>query len=255
MFQQLFSGILDFLIPPHCLICGVPVQNSGALCNSCFKQLEFIMDPSCQGCGIPFSSHEEGGKDGLCLSCQSNPFLWKRGAAAFVYNEGIKRLILPLKYADQQNGVDFLINCMWNRGSVLLQESDIILPVPLHRARLRQRRYNQSALLAWGLGKKAGKPVWPKGIRKIKNTPPLGHLNKMERQDVLKGAFEMNPDYVKRMERKTVVLIDDVMTTGATLEACSAVLLACGVKQVKVLVVARVVYENPDVYGGNLREE
>lgn len=240
MYARFIEGILDFFIPPRCLMCGISIQKSGSICSKCFKKLTFIVEPCCQKCGAPFLYDSMAGIDHLCLQCHRESLLWHRGKAAFLYNEGIKRLILPLKYADQHNGLDFLAHCMWQCAASLLQEVDYLIPVPLHKKRLQQRHYNQSALLAWKLNKKAKKTVLPLALRKIRNTPSLGHYNKEDRQTILQGAFAINPDFQKVIRYKSVVLIDDVMTTGSTLNACSQVLLDAGVKQINSVVIAKV---------------
>lgn len=231
---------LDFIIPPQCLMCRKSVQGAGYLCSDCFKKLNFITEPSCQKCGAPFPYEGMTGSDCFCMRCRNENILWQKGKAAFVYNEGIKQLILPLKYADQHNAVRFFVNSMKKYADSLITEADFIVPVPLHKKRLQQRKYNQSALLAWQLGKEAKKIVLPMAINKIKNTPPLGHFNKQDRQNILKNVFNINPKFKNMMQDKTVLLIDDVMTTGSTLNACSHILLDSGVKQINVLVIAKV---------------
>ena len=207
MLSKAYLDIIDFLFPPRCILCGVHIQRSGYLCSDCFKQLEFIVEPCCEQCGTPFLSDSEAGEDHLCLSCQEEPCLWEKGRAAFVYNEGIKKLILPLKYADRLNGLNFLAGSIWNIANPFFDNAAYIIPVPLYKKRLRYR-----------------------------------HLNKQERQDLLENAFQVNPAYSKILQGKTIILVDDVMTTGSTLMACSRILLEAGVKRIFVVVIAKVSY-------------
>lgn len=145
-----------------------------------------------------------------------------------------------MKYADQLNGIDFLVDSIWNIASSLFYEADYIIPVPLHKIRLRQRKYNQSALLGWKLAEKANMVHLPMVLKRIKNTESLGHLDKQERQNILEDAFIVNPRYKDIIRDKVIVLVDDVMTTGSTLMACSKVLLAAEVKRIFVVMIAKV---------------
>lgn len=242
MLSKAYLDIIDFLFPPRCILCGVHIQRSGYLCSDCFKQLEFIVEPCCEQCGTPFLSDSEAGEDHLCLSCREEPCLWEKGRAAFVYNEGIKKLILPLKYADRLNGLNFLAGSIWNIANPFFDNAAYIIPVPLYKKRLRHRKYNQSALLGKKLAKRSNIPLLLLALKRIRDTQSLGHLNKQERQDLLENAFQVNLAYLKILQGKTIILVDDVMTTGSTLMACSRILLEAGVKRIFVVVIAKVSY-------------
>lgn len=221
-------------------MCSKIVADAGWICVDCFKKLDFIEKPYCLSCARPFISWEEVGKDHICLECASTTIPWQQCRAAFLYNEGFKKLIMPLKYGDQQNSLGFLSCFMYRSAKDLIAQADFIIPVPLHKKRLRYRKYNQSALLAWQIGKKSRAQVLPMGLLRIKETMVLGHFNKQERQFLLKNAFVVCPKYLKKLKNKRILLIDDVMTTGSTLSECTSVLLEIGVARVDLLVAAKV---------------
>lgn len=228
-------------MPPRCLMCSTCVLDAGLVCVECFKQLEFIESPYCQSCARPFVSVEEAGSNSICLECEDSFILWNDCRAAFIYNEGFKKLIMPLKYGDQQKTLGFLSQFMYRSAQDLIHQADFIIPVPLHKNRLRFRKYNQSALLAWQLGRMGKVNVFPMGLLRLKETLVLGHFNKIERQSLLKDAFVVSEKYRDRLTRKRVLLIDDVMTTGSTLKECTLTLLNAGVAHVDVLVTAKVI--------------
>lgn len=222
-------------------MCSTCVLDAGLVCVECFKQLEFIESPYCQSCARPFVSVEETGSNSICLECEDSPLLWHDCRAAFIYNEGFKKLIMPLKYGDQQKPLGFLSQFMYRSAQDLIHQADFIIPVPLHKNRLRFRKYNQSALLAWQLGRMGKVNVFPMGLLRLKETLVLGHFNKIERQSLLKDAFVVSEKYRDRLAHKRVLLIDDVMTTGSTLRECTLTLLNTGVAYVDVLVTAKVI--------------
>lgn len=237
----ILQHLLDFLIPPRCLMCNQVVSESGRVCVDCFKTLDFITDPCCRLCARPFISNTEAGKDFVCAECSSAEVAWHQCRAAFLYNDGFKKLIMPLKYGDQQKALGFLSHFMYRSAQGFISHVDYIIPVPLHKKRLRYRKYNQSALLAWQLEKMSHIPVLPMGLVRIRETAVLGHLNKQERQYLLKDAFIVHPKYKNLLKEKHVLLIDDVMTTGSTLTECALTLLSAEVACVDILVTAKVV--------------
>ncbi|MFC0386344.1 ComF family protein [Muricoccus vinaceus] len=232
-------GALDVLLPPHCLACEEPVLDQGTLCPACFSGLHGIVPPFCHNCGQPFE-HEGVAEDGLCPGCIARPPAFERARAAFVYNDALARLVLPLKHGDRTDLAGPLARHMARAGADLLAEADVIVPVPLHRRRLFARRYNQSALLAMRLGRMAGVRVVPDALRRVRATPSLGPLGAEARRALMAGAIRVAPRAVGRLAGRRVLLVDDVLTSGATANACAEALLGIGAARVEVLAAARV---------------
>jgi len=232
-------AVLDGLLPPHCLACDERVTEQGGLCAACFGGLHRIVSPFCDRCGVPFA-HDGKGEEGQCPACLADPPAFRRARAAFAYNEAVARLVLPLKHADRTEMATLLARQMAAAGTELLGGADLLVPVPLHRGRLFRRRYNQSALLAMRLGRLAGRPVLPDALRRGRRTPPLGSLGAAARRAALEGAIGVAPRAVPRLRGRRVLLVDDVLTSGATAGACAEALLGAGAAEVAVLAAARV---------------
>ena len=181
-----------------------------------------------------------------CWQCVAEPPPWRQGRAALRYDEQARRIILPLKHGDRVEAARALGLHMARAGAVLLRQADVLVPVPLHRSRLLARRYNQSALLAHAIGRLSGCAVAPDAIRRVRATESLAGKTRAERAAVVGGAFAMRPGRAGRIAGQGVVLIDDVLTTGATAAACAHVLLQAGAAHVDLLVGARVDYTAPD---------
>ena len=220
--------------------CGEPVDVQGHLCLDCFRLTGFITEPCCVRCGVPFASAAQGGSDRLCPSCRDAPPAFDRARAALRYDGQARRLLLPFKHADRTEIAWTLVPHMARAGAALLRQADILVPVPLHRRRLFLRRYNQAALLARGLARLARKPALPDALVRTRATVSLGAKSAAERAAEIAGAFAVRASRVARVAGQRVLLIDDVMTSGATANACARALLAAGAAAVDVLVAARV---------------
>lgn len=238
--RHLGRRALDFLLPPHCLTCEQPVDTPGQFCPACFEQTHFITAPCCVRCGVPFETKERGGSAGACPNCVADPPPWGEARAALRYDAQTKRLILPFKYGDRVETAQPLATMMARAGAALLREADWLVPVPLHRRRMLSRRYNQAALLARALSRQSGRPALLDALRRVRATSPLAEMSPNRRSAEMEAAIAVRPARRVMLEQSRVLLIDDVLTSGATARACVSVLLAAGVTRVDVLVAARV---------------
>ncbi len=242
------GSLLDLLLPPQCICCDALVEAQGQLCAACFRHTDFITEPCCARCGVPFAATAQGGVQGgaysdsaaLCPSCLEAPPLFGRARAALRYNAQGRQLILPLKHADRPELAAMLAPHMARSGAALLRQADVLVPVPLHRRRLFRRRYNQAALLAAAVGHIAGVPALLDALVRHRATVSLDTKSPAERAATVRDAFALRPARVGLLAGRAVLLIDDVMTSGATANACAAVLLAGGARSVDVLLAARV---------------
>lgn len=231
--------LLDVLLPPRCLGCRAPVDRQGLLCGACWRRVNFITPPCCAVCGLPFA-HDEGA-EAVCGGCLAEPPAFDRARAAAVYDDGCRSLLLGFKHGDRTEAAGALGRWLHQAGRELCREAGLIVPVPLHRRRLWRRRYNQSALLAWALGREAGLAVATDLLRRRKPTRSQRGLSASERRRNVQGAFGVDEDRRARLADAHVVLVDDVFTTGATVEAAAAALKRAGARRVDVVTLARVV--------------
>ncbi len=239
------GAVLDTLLPPRCLACSAIVPSQGTLCGACFRGITQIVPPLCHRCGVPFLHAGQGvpspGGGALhCPRCAARPPEYGHARAAFLYDEHSRRLVLPLKYGDRTELAGPLARQMAHAGRELLARADLLVPVPLHRRRLLSRRYNQAALLAWKLARLSGVPCLPDALRRARATKPLAHLGAAERAVLLEDAFRLSPRAASRLRGRQILLVDDVLTSGATVTACARVLLGSGAAGVDVLAAARV---------------
>ncbi len=232
-------GLLDLVLPPHCPACDGFVDTPGQFCGACFRRAALIVPPCCERCGIGFPSGAAAGLSLACPACLAEPPPWRSGRAAFVYDEFSRRLVLPLKYADRTENAAVLGRHMARAGRTLLEACDLLVPVPLHRRRLFSRRYNQAALLAYAVGRLAGRPVLVDALVRVRQTSPLVGQSAVERRRAVAQAITARPSRATSLVGRHVVLVDDVLTTGATAGVCAEALLAAGATSVDVLAAAR----------------
>lgn len=230
---------LDAVLPQRCLACGETVDEVGALCAVCWGKLTFLGAPLCACCGYPF---EYGVPETtLCGACTRAHPAFDRARSVFVYDDASRPLILGYKHADHTHATPAFGRWLARAGRELLVGADLVAPVPLHRWRLFVRRYNQSALMAQAVGREAGSPVAVDLLVRRRNTPSQGRMSPLARSRNVRGAFVVRPAWSGRLAGRRVLLVDDVLTTGATVEECARVLRRAGAAAVDVLTLARVV--------------
>ncbi|WP_052161299.1 ComF family protein [Hoeflea sp. BAL378] len=229
---------MHLVYPPVCAGCGIMTGQAAALCPGCWETVRFIERPYCEITGLPFS-HDRG--EGLVSpEAIANPPLYHRARAA-VFHDGVARkLVHGLKYSDRADLAAMMAAWMVRAGRDVIDDSDVIVAVPLHRHRLFTRRYNQSAELARALAVRTGKPFLAGALRRVRATRQQVGLGLRARQDNVRGAFALPPAQAQRMLGLKVLLVDDVFTTGSTVEAATRALLRGGARQVDVLTFARV---------------
>jgi ComF family protein len=233
------DGLLDALLPPRCLACRGPVDRQGLLCAGCWRAVSFIAAPYCAVCGLPFA-HDEG-PGAVCAGCAARPPRFDRARAGTVYDDGARPLILGFKLGDRTETATALGRWLMRAGEELLADADLIVPVPLHRWRLWQRRFNQSAMLALILGRESGIEAAVDLLVRRRLTRTQRGLSRGERRRNVAGAFAVRPGQAERVSGARIVLVDDVLTTGATVEEACRVLRRAGAARVDVLTLARVV--------------
>ena len=231
----------DFLWPPRSLVSRERGTGKGPLAPHEFGKIHFLTGTVCNRCGIPLG--HEAGEGAVCAACIARPPRWDRARAAFVYNAASRRLVLDLKRSGRRDGLATFGGWMAQAGRSLLDETDLIVPVPLHYVRLAGRGFNQSAWLASAVGRRTGVPIQVDALKRTRRTPTQGGLSARARRRNVAGAFAVRPRRAGLVEGKRVLLVDDVLTTGATLSACTRALKRAGARHVDVLVLARVVRE------------
>ena len=234
------SAALNALFPPLCVSCRARVAEPHSLCASCWSAISFIEEPFCASCGTPFDI--DPGGETVCAPCLAKPHDFARGRALFRYDDASKPLILTFKYGDRLDHAPAFARWLERTGRPLLEEADLIVPVPLHRWRLFKRRYNQASILAARLARLSGRPCDPLALERKRPTKNQGEMPsaKARRRNVL-GAFRVPPAKAEGMKGRKILLVDDVFTTGATLDACARALKRAGAARVDALALARVV--------------
>ena len=229
---------LDIALPTLCVACREPVAGVG-VCADCWTQLSFIERPYCPRLGTPFVYDPGSGM--LSMEAIANPPAYQRARAAVRYNDVAKVLVHALKYQDRTDLAPAMGRWMARAGSELLDGADVLIPVPLHWRRGWSRRYNQSGVLARVIARQSGIPVAPDALRRTRPTRQQVGLSRNDRARNVQGAFKVAAERTSQIQGRRVILIDDVLTSGATVDACARVLLRAKAAQVDVLVFARVV--------------
>ena len=229
---------LDIALPTLCVSCREPVSGDG-VCAACWAKLSFIERPYCERLGIPFVY--DPGPGLLSMQAIADPPAYSRARAAVRYDDVARTMIHALKYQDRTDLAPTMGRWMARAGQELLNTADALVPVPLHWKRSWSRRYNQSGALARIVGKAANVPVLPDTLKRIRPTEQQVGLSRTERARNVQGAFKVPDESKSAIHGRRIVLIDDVLTSGATVDACARALLRAKAASVDVLVFARVV--------------
>jgi ComF family protein len=238
-FRGLLRQALDAALPPLCPSCREPLGDGVGLCAACWSKLSFIAPPYCARLGIPFTY--DPGPGLLSMEAIAAPPAYDRARAAVRYDEVARALVLSFKYGDRLDLAPMMSKWMARAGRELLSGADALLPVPLHWRRLWSRRFNQSAALASGISQACGVPVLHDALKRVRATPQQVGLSKTERADNVQGAFRVPAGQKANIAGRRLVVVDDVLTSGATVDTCARALLRAGAAHVDVLVFARVV--------------
>ena len=231
---------VDLLLPPRALdeaTRGSAVQSAGLTADS-WARIAFIEAPFCDGCGAPFEY--DMGPQARCAACQGRSPAFDHGRAACLYDAHSRDLILKLKHADRTDLCGLFARWSARAAADLLPGLDAVVPVPLHRWRLLHRRFNQAAEIARPLARQAGLAYWPDALTRARPTQSQGGKSGSGRRRNVAGAFRVAPSWRDRIEGRRLLLIDDVLTTGATVEGCARALKRAGAARVDVAVIARV---------------
>jgi len=241
LLRGLARAAADTVFPPACLNCRQSTGAMSSLCAACWAQVRFIERPFCERLGTPFAM-DLGSEGLLSPEAVANPPVFARARAVAHFEDGpARQLVHRLKYSDRMELAKPLGAWMARAGNELLVEADLLVPVPLHRRRLAARRFNQANSLAQAISAQCGVPVDPFALARVKATPSQVGLSRSQRALNMQGAFRVTDGMGARVEGRAIVLIDDVMTSGATVNAAARALLRGGAKRVDVLVFARAV--------------
>lgn len=238
----LAGGAVRAVYPPQCLSCGALVGSDFGLCGPCWRETPFIAGAACAGCGQPVPAGEDE-ETALCEDCHQHPRPWTAGRSAMLYRDNGRRLVLALKHGDRMDLAWPMGRWLARAAQPLLTPDTLILPVPLHWWRLFRRQYNQAALLSRALAKATGLAHCPDALIRSRHTGSQEGRSREERHRAVTGAFRIHPRHAARIKDRPLLIVDDVMTSGATLAAATEACLAAGAGQVCVLALARVAKE------------
>lgn len=232
------QALIGAIYPPQCVTCNARVATDFGLCPDCWRDTPFITGLTCHKCGTPLPG--EPGVQALCDDCLRIARPWQAGASAMLYRDNARRIVLALKHGDRMDLARPAGQWLLRAARPLLHPDTMVVPVPLHWWRMLRRRYNQSALLSAALAREAGLPHCPDALIRSRFTGSQEGRDRDSRFANLQGAFRVHPRRAARIAGRRVLLVDDVMTSGATFAAATEALLAAGAAEVAVLSLTRV---------------
>ena len=247
--------LLDFALPPRCPGCGAITAEPHRFCFACWSQLVFLGEPCCAVCALPFEYAGEAGA--TCAGCLAEPPAFDRLRAAVAYGDIPRTVALKLKYGGRPGVAETMARFIERHLETAAEA--ILAPVPLHRWRIWKRGYNQAALIAEALGRRVGRETRLDLIERVKATPPLKEMGPKARAEAVRGAFRIAAKHKSAVRGRSIFLVDDVFTSGATANACARVLKRAGASRVDVLCWARVVKSqgpssaDPYIFEGQVR--
>ncbi len=230
---------LSLIYPDQCIVCETQVDQTGALCADCWRQTPFVTGLVCDACGVPLPGQGDG-QGAFCDDCLTVTRPWTSGRAVMVYRDVGRRLVLALKHGDRTDLAPSAAGWMERVGKDTLTPDTVLVPIPIHWSRMLSRRYNQAAELSRALSQRTGLAHLPDALIRNRRTAKQDGMTVDERFANLHGSIEVHPRRAEGLKGKSVCLIDDVMTSGATLTVATSALLAAGAGNVCVLVLARV---------------
>jgi ComF family protein len=237
--RSVLGTLANLLLPPVCIVCRTRVGSHGLLCGACFAKIDFIAPPICDRLGVPLPY--DAGSPSLSAAAIAEPPVYDRARAVARYSVTMRELVQGFKYRDRHEGMPLFARWLARAGAELLADADLIVPVPLYRSRLWWRRFNQSAMLAQSVARLTGVTADCFLLKRVRRTASQVGLTHDQRRRNVAGAFKVGDAAKTRVRGKNIVVIDDVITTGATVEACARALKRAKAARVDVLALARAV--------------
>lgn len=237
----MLQSLIHVIYPPQCVMCEAQTASDFALCGPCWAETPFIEGLCCDACGAPLPGQGDTSESILCDDCMKIARPWSKGRSALVYKDRARRLVLSLKHGDRTDLSRAAGPWMARAGRDIITPDAVIVPVPLHRFRLLRRKFNQAALLAREIAQVTETECIADAVLRRKKTAPLEGHSRDQRFDILVDAIVPNPKRLAQLKNRKVIIVDDVMTSGATLAAATEACYAAGANNVCVLALARVV--------------
>jgi len=234
------QSLIRVIYPAQCVACDAGTEDDFGLCGACWRDTDFISGTICDKCGVPLPG-DFVDADVYCDDCMTIARPWDRGRAVLAYAGVGRKLVLQLKHGDRTDLAQPAGRWLARQAKDLIRPDTVIVPVPLHWVRLLRRRFNQAAIMANVLGKLLDVPVCPDALVRPRPTRSLDHRSRDARFATLQGAIKPHPKRASEIAGRSVLLVDDVMTSGATLAACADACVAAGANHVDVLTLARAV--------------